>query len=97
MPPEKKTSRPERPRGKPHAQGGGALPVLVVMVVVLAALSFHFRSKVATWIIPNILGRTADKKTPGGEFTALGWANYIEKMGTSDESPRCCYLVVSLF
>lgn len=78
--------------GSKQSNTGSPSFLLVVLVVALAGVTFHFRANVATFLIPKILKRTTNNKEPLGEFQALGWANSIEKMGTSESVARCCYL-----
>ncbi|CAD7958645.1 unnamed protein product [Amoebophrya sp. A120] len=73
--------------------GKGAV-VGIVFAVALAAGLYMFRGPVGSFVLPKfVLTKTTSAKKPDGEFALLGWANWLEKVGTSADVVRCCYAV----
>ncbi|CAD7962506.1 unnamed protein product [Amoebophrya sp. A25] len=93
---EKDSPRRERKKHAGHGakeQGGKGGVVIAGVIVALAAAGYHFRGPVSSVVLPKVLSRTSNWKTPGGEFAVLGWANWLEKAGSSEDAARCCYPV----
>lgn len=92
-----------RERRSKGGKGGGqnnsmkSLGTLAVILIVCAAVSFHFRGKVSKYVFPLVFKPQVDKKKIdnvgifGGEIQALGFANYLEKKGGSADGIKCCW------
>mmetsp|Transcript_10931 Transcript_10931/g.26813 ORF Transcript_10931/g.26813 Transcript_10931/m.26813 type:complete len:211 (-) Transcript_10931:128-760(-) len=65
----------------------------IVLIAGIAAALYHFRGTTASFVLPRLLSPTVDSKTPGGDFEMLGWANWLEKVGSGKDVARCCYNV----